>query len=229
MTDGLPNLRFERKFIAAEATPAEALALVRHHPALFRAAFPPRWINNLYFDTPGLRHFHEHINGAANRVKTRIRWYGPLRGAIPRPVLERKLKRGMVSGKRGYPLPPFALNGHLPRTEIARALTEASLPDELRWHLQGLQPSLVNRYHRLYFVSANGHLRLTVDTDLEFYDARSATGILTRLRIHPPRVIIELKYAPACTEEAAIAANALSLRVVRCSKYVLGIEHLEAA
>jgi hypothetical protein len=229
MTDGLPNLRFERKFVATETSPAEVLARLRHHPSLFRTAFPPRWINNLYFDSPDLRHFHEHVNGAANRVKTRIRWYGPLRGPIPRPVLERKLKRGLVSGKGSYPLPPFALNGHLPRTEITNALATATLPDELRWHLQGLQPSLVNRYHRHYFVSANRHLRLTVDTQLEFFDARSATGALMRLNAHTPRVILELKYAPEHADEASAAANALPFRVVRCSKYVLGVEHFEAA
>jgi hypothetical protein len=229
MSEGLPNLRFERKFVAAEVRPSEALALVRRHPALFRSPYPPRWINNLYLDTPDLRHFHDHVEGAAHRVKTRIRWYGPLRGPLARPVLERKLKRGLVSGKGSYPLPPFALNGHLPRPEIARALAEAPLPEPLRWHLQGLQPALVNRYHRHYFVSANGHLRLTVDTELECFDARSATGRLTRLNLHPPGVIIELKYPPEYVDEAAAAANVLPFRMVRCSKYVLGVEHFEAA
>ena len=144
-------------------------------------------------------------------------------------MLERKLKRGQVSGKLSYPLPPFALNGHLPRNDITKALATAALPDELRWHLQGLQPALVNRYHRHYFVSANRHLRLTLDTELEFFDARSATGALMRLNFHAPRVILELKYAPEHAEEAAAAANALPFRVVRCSKYVLGVEHFEAS
>lgn len=229
MNDALPNLRFERKFIAADASPAAILGLVRRHPALFRQAFPPRWINNLYFDSPGLRDYHDHIHGTAARAKTRIRWYGPLRGEIARPVLERKIKRGLVSGKGSYPLSPFALNGHLPRPEIDRALEQATLPDALRWHLRTLEPTLVNRYHRHYFVSASGHLRLTLDTDLEFYDARSAGGHLRRLNARAPRVIIELKYAPGHADEAAAAANALPFRVTRCSKYVLGVEHYEAA
>lgn len=229
MTDGLPNLRFERKFTPADLDLETALARVRRHPALFREAYPARMINNLYFDSVDLRSYHEHVRGVGNRVKTRIRWYGPLRGAIVRPVLERKLKRGLVSGKAGYPLPPLTLNGCLPRRELADALSAPDLPEMLRWQVRGLVPVLANRYRRRYFVSANGHLRLTVDTDLEFFDARSAAGGLRPLPVSAPPVILELKYTPAHAAEAADAASALPYRLTRCSKYVLGVEHLPAA
>jgi hypothetical protein len=228
MTDGLPNLRFERKFLPADLDIKTVLARVRRHPALFRETYPARMINNLYFDSADLRSYHEHVRGVGNRVKTRIRWYGPLRGAIARPVLERKLKRGLVSGKAGHPLPPLALNGCLPRRELAEALAAPSLPEMLRWQVRGLSPVIVNRYRRLYFVSANGHLRLTVDTDLEFFDARGVAGGLTPLPVSVPPVILELKYAPEHAPEAADAASALPFRLTRCSKYVLGVERLPA-
>ena len=90
----------------------------------------------------------------------------------------------------------------------------------------GRIPSLVNRYQRRYFVSADGHFRLTVDWDLQFADFRrfAANGAFFSA---DSAVIIELKFAPSHADSAgATVANALPFRLVRCSKYVLGIEHL---
>ncbi|HWQ92706.1 MAG TPA: VTC domain-containing protein, partial [Clostridia bacterium] len=111
METALPNLRYERKFVAEGFTAAEALARVRRHPWAFREVYPPRIVNNIYLDSPSRRNYHDHVNGTANRTKTRVRWYGPQFENAPRPTLERKLKRGMVSGKTGHALPHLAING----------------------------------------------------------------------------------------------------------------------
>ena len=90
---------------------AEVLALVRRHPAAFREAYPARFVNNIYLDSHGRSDYHDNIVGVANRNKTRVRWYGPLSGQIAKPVLERKLKRGLISGKLTHALPGFARTG----------------------------------------------------------------------------------------------------------------------
>jgi hypothetical protein len=94
----------------------------------------------------------------------------------------------------------------------------------LRRCLDYRQPSLINRYHRHYFLSAEGSVRLTVDSELAFFaPEHTATALASR----PPAecsVVIELKYAPADAAGAADIASRFPCRIARCSKYVLGIE-----
>lgn len=226
MTTLPPNLRYERKFIADGLTLPEVLALVRRHPAAFRETYPARSVNTLYLDSADLRDYHDHINGVARRCKTRIRWYGAWSGLIDTPTLEYKLKHGQVSGKVSHRLPPISMNGHLSRPDLDAAFDGTSLPMLARSGLRHLQPSLVNRYQRYYFQSADGRFRLTVDSGLQFAAARQAQG--TEVFFRPPAVpvVLEVKYGLAEAEYAAPVTNALPLRLARCSKYVLGITSL---
>jgi hypothetical protein len=228
MTDPLPHLRYERKFLASGASLAEVLAGVRQHPGLFREAYPDRTVNSLYLDSPARRDYFQHVNGAANRVKTRIRWYGPLSGHIERPTLERKFKRGSVSGKTGCPLPALHVNGGIAPPDLNAALDGAGMPENLRTALRHLEPAVVVSYRRHYFQSANGGFRLTVDSRLRFLRLHGATGAMTPVPDHPYPVIIELKYEPRHADEATRVAEPLPYRLSRSSKYVLGIERLLA-
>ncbi len=223
----LPNARYERKYVLRDISPEEACLLVRRHPAAFREAYPPRIVNNVYLDSPALNDYHDHVNGAANRHKTRVRWYGDLNGGIANPRLERKLKRGLLSGKVTHPLPPVSLNGHGTAPVLEAAFARASLPESLFAALTLLQPSLFNRYRRRYFLSANGHFRLTLDSELRFASPRA---IPTALSVPLGSfLVIELKFAPDHAEEAALVTNWFPFRLARCSKYILGIERTEAS
>lgn len=222
------NLRHERKLIARGLCLAEVIALVKRHPAGFREVYPPRTVNNVYLDSPALRDYFDHVNGTPDRAKTRIRWYGPLTGPIEKPALERKVKRGQVSGKLTQPLPPFTFNGDGPRAALDALLEREPLDQQARWVLSQLQPSLVNRYRRHYFLSADRKFRLTVDDALEFH--RADTAIPDRpLAPAEPLAVLELKYDPAHGGDAHAITNAFPFRLTRCSKYVLGIERLHGA
>lgn len=224
-----PNPRYERKFIAQGLALSDALALVRRHPAAFRESYPARTVNNLYLDSADLRDYHDHVNGVAHRAKTRIRWYGAASGHIVAPNLEHKLKRGHVSGKILHRLPPMRMNAHLSRTDLETAFDAARLPELARAALRHLQLSLLNRYQRHYFQSANQRFRLTVDSGLQFAAARQAPG--AEVSFCPPAslIVIELKFGLAEAESAATITNPLPLRLARCSKYVFGINRLAAA
>lgn len=214
--------RYEQKLASWELSRDEALVLIRRHRAAFREAFSPRWVNSIYFDSPPLGAYFDHVNGVAERKKTRIRWYGALAGEHT-PALEQKLRSGSVGYKRVYPLPALAFAGHVEPgrwDELASAATE---PDVVRGALAGLAPTLLTRYHRHYFVSAGGRIRLTLDTGLELYAIRRGAGRLERLPASWPSAIFELKYAPRDVAEAAEITAAFPLRVAKCSKYVLGI------
>jgi hypothetical protein len=225
----LPNLRCERKFLAPGRSLAEVLAVIRRHRAAFRETYPARDVNSLYLDSPGRRDYFDHVNGTANRVKTRVRWYGQLTGHIERPSLERKIKRGSVSGKTACPLPPFHVNGGIAPADLAAALDGDGMPENLRLALRCLEPALVNSYERHYFQSADGRFRLTADSNLRFFGLCQATGAMTPAVSRAVPVIIELKFAPVHAERAAPITNALPFRLARCSKYVLGIEQLRVS
>ncbi|MGO8925574.1 MAG: polyphosphate polymerase domain-containing protein [Limisphaerales bacterium] len=222
------NPRYERKFVADGLALSDVLALVRRHPAGFRETYPARSVNNLYLDSPEFRDYHDHVNGVAHRTKTRLRWYGAWAGRIDIPTLESKTKLGHVSGKVSHGLPPLSMNGHVSRPDLEAAFDGANLPALTRAALHHLEPSLLNRYRRHYFQSADGRFRLTADSDLQFAAARQAQGMGVSFRPPAATVVVELKYGLAEAEYAAPVTNALPFRLARCSKYVLGINTLAA-
>ena len=224
MKTALPNLRYERKFLAEGVSSAEVLARVRCHPGAFREVYPPRVVNNVYLDTPSRRDYHDHIDGAPNRTKTRVRWYGPQFESAERPTLERKLKRGLVSGKASHTLPNLTINGGCLRSFLARNLEAADLPPELRLALRHMEPALLNRYRRHYFLSRDGDFRLTVDSELQFAGVKADGRPRAFSGAASAVVIVELKFAPEFAEKASLVTNRLPFRVSRFSKYVAGIE-----
>jgi len=224
MVSSLPNARFERKLLATGLSAEQAVALVLRHPMGFRQAYPPRVVNNFYLDSPGLRSYHEHVNGAAQRVKTRVRWYGAPTCHIPKAAVERKFKSGLLSGKTTEPLPAFELNGKPTRGMLDEVFSKAKVSELLRLQTADLSPALFNRYFRRYYVSGNGRFRLTVDSDLQFGPASSESAVRELPRL--PALVLELKYRPEAAAEAERVTNALPFRLTRFSKYVLGIERM---
>ena len=218
------TLRFERKLLAPGLSLVEVLTIVRTHPGMFVQAFPDRQVNNLYLDSPGLRSFVDHVRGLANRSKTRIRWYGPGAERAETPVLEEKIKAGSIGGKRAYTLPPLDLTAGLGIERLRPVIEAARLPDEVRARVDCLVPTLVNRYRRCYFRSADGALRLTVDSELGYGTPRAVASAGAPLPGCGAAVILELKYAPEHSGRAADVTAALPFRIERFSKYVHGIE-----
>jgi len=225
MTD---SFRYERKFLPPDLDLAGALAVAHRHPSLFREVYPPRLVNNIYLDSPRLDNYHDHVNGTANRSKTRVRWYGQPRQLIENPALEQKIKRGTVSRKETHPLPSFRLEGESAHSRLNETFRAASLPEMLRSRLQHLHPSLFNCYRRHYFLSQDRRFRLTVDSDLRFEGIdgnTNAPGSAASPTLPPAvAVIIELKYSAENAGLADAVTNALPFRVTRCSKYILGIQ-----
>lgn len=220
------KLRIERKFVPVGYSLNDALALVRAHPAVFKEVYPPRWVNNLYLDTPDFRFYREHVHGSAHRMKVRIRWYGAFDGPVKEPALEIKKRFGVTGGKDAFPFPPFSINGRMPRQVILESFHCERLPELGRIVLRELDIVLCNRYWRHYFLSGDGSVRLTVDSDVEFYRSDGTDSGFRVVRPTDINLIIELKYDPAHAERAAAIADAFPFRPTRCSKYVLGVKLL---
>jgi hypothetical protein len=220
--------RFERKFSGRGLSLNIAEAAVRLHPAVFRKAFPPRWINNIYFDTPSLEAYWEHTNGASHRVKTRIRWYGEAEGFVSSPVMERKIKCALEGTKIFHTLPAFTVDGTLTPKKLAQVFDSAALPPAILEDVRYQRPILFNRYYRQYFVSADNRFRLTIDFHLSFRPIHNFGGQWRSPVSQWAGVILELKYDRAETVAAAEIGQALPFRLSRFSKYVTGVNFLRA-
>jgi hypothetical protein len=223
MTD---NLRIERKFLVENRPDTEVRHFIGLNPVGFGAVFVPRTINNIYLDTPELTHYHDNVEGSPHRQKVRIRWYGSLFGQIPQPVLEIKIKQGLLGKKLSFALPPLALYPHTTPASFYKWLQTADLPADIAHQLPALAPTTINTYHRQYYQDPTQTLRATIDTHLQYHHC----GIMHHaLPLHHALThiqILELKYLPQHETHARIATNALPYRLTKSSKYVMGIELL---
>ena len=221
------SYRYERKFLVPADSWSAIEPGIKHNPGLFSGLYYPRTVNNLYLDSPALRLYFMNLEGAAERTKVRIRWYGDLRGSLPRPILEFKSKMGLLGQKHSYPLNPFRLDTTFTGEFLARVLQGSDLPQDVRQLLSDLEPTLVNCYRRHYFQSGDRKYRLTVDSSLEFFRVRPGHNSWMCKAPHCPFQVLELKYDQAHADGAGEIAAAFPFRVTRMSKYVFGLDSLD--
>lgn len=221
-----PKLRNERKFVVSSLTSHEIEALIKLHPAIFVEIYQPRFINNLYLDSPSLNSYFSHINGLKDRIKVRIRWYGDLFEPVNEPVLELKTKSGNLGHKESYPLVPFQLDKHLHFERIKELIAQSDVPDALRLKLYSLELSLINRYQRKYYQSADRNYRLTVDSGMTFYQIRFTNNSFLRKSINFTDTIIELKSGIHEDHEVEHITNYFPFQMTKISKYIDGIERV---
>ena len=220
------DYRYERKFFIDELTCQEVKSLIKLHPALFIEIYHQRYVNNIYFDSFDMKSYFDNIDGAADRMKVRIRWYGDLFGLIEEPTLELKIKKGLLGTKKTYSLRPFCLDGHFDFDTISQVFKNSGIPETLRVQLISLKPTILNRYSRWYYRSANGDYRLTIDNDMEFYEINTGTNTYLHKHVDVRSVVLELKYEQHKDRDACDIANFFPFRMTRNSKYLSGVESL---
>lgn len=218
------GFRFERKYHVDYVPLPQIEHLVRRNPALFRTAYPDRTINNIYLDTPSRQSLLENLDGIADRIKARIRWYGEMLGHVEKPVLEFKIKRGMVGAKDSYRLVPFTVERRMNATVVHDALESSDLPVHIQFELKKFEPVLLNRYKRKYYISADNLYRITLDYDLEYYRFDRNYNLFTRSIRDYHSTVVELKYSGAIDQIDDRVASYFPFRVTRMSKFVTGVQ-----
>ncbi len=225
--DDLGPARYERKFRVTSVTSHEVLRLVRRHPAIFREPFPPRFVNNIYLDNEDRDAFRDNVVGCQSRVKVRVRWYGEPFGEIERPVLELKIKDGLIGWKKQYSLAPMVVTSGFCQTRMLDTFRTSEIPPPLALALQAISPSLLNRYRRRYFLSADGRYRVTVDTAMQFYPIKRYANLFLANVINHDESVLELKYDRAHADDADRVSTWFPFRLTKNSKYVDGLETLD--
>jgi len=217
------DARYELKQVYSELNLPELRSWIQMHPAGFRNAYPPRWVNSVYFDTHGLDTFNDHIAGVPVRRKLRYRWYGENLKVAHGGQVEVKNKSELAGWKLTEKLSPsFEFEGK----------SWAALMDEFCRSASGIfrellsvaRPVLLTVYHREYFVSADNQIRLTIDSKLRGYD--QYLHACPNLRF-PNRsdelVVLELKGNVSEVTELIEVLSHFPVRSVRYSKYVTNI------
>lgn len=224
MVEPVNKKRYERKFIAEGMDLYNIHTIIRYHPAGFRPIYHPRYINNIYFDTPGYNFYYDNHHGTSERKKVRIRWYSNQLKDVKNPYLEFKQKNGLVGSKKVYPLSSFSLNKNIDIRMIMRQIEKDKLPEEIRNQLSRLEPKITNRYRRQYFLSADKKFRLTVDSSVSYYAVTGRRSVLRPCYNYNRTIILELKYDVEDDLTAGEITRHLPFRIDKNSKYVNGID-----
>ncbi len=218
--------RFERKFLVQDMHYPEIVQQVKNNRAAFLPLHQPRYINNIYFDTGDLDFYTDNVSGKGSRKKVRIRWYGDLMGHILKPVLEFKMREGLLGNKLSFPLAPFTVNDKFTNEYIQDIFQKSNLPNWALTILPMLKPALLNMYNRQYFISFNNNFRLTIDDELTYYGIGSGLNNFMEKHVSDD-VIVELKYDYKHDGiDSAYVTNNLPFRLSKSSKYVNGFEML---
>ena len=216
--------RYERKFLVEGLEERQILNLIHLHPAMFYQPYPPRWVNNIYFDTPDFSNYLDNVDGAVNRQKIRLRWYHGLFDESGKAALEIKIKNGLVGKKVQYPLGIFQLNRNISHHALQSFFNACNLESRVSTLIRDQVPVLLNRYWRHYFETVDRKFRVTVDLEMVFYQLRIVHNTL-RHHHHERRFkIVELKYQKKNDVCAGKIASHFPFSVYKNSKYTLGLD-----
>jgi SPX domain protein involved in polyphosphate accumulation len=220
------SLRYERKFLITDYSHLEVMQMLKLHPACFSEIFYERTINNIYFDTLGMNHYYDNVEGSSDRLKVRIRWYGQLFGDITKPVLEYKIKKGLLGKKDSYALQPFSLNINFDETQIIKSLDTDKIPLYVKDELLSLKPALLNCYTRKYFLSADKKFRITIDYNLNYYKIAYTGNTFLSKSVDHASTVLELKYDSTDEVEGKDVGAMLPFALTKNSKYLQGLERV---
>ena len=215
--------RYEVKLVCHEEDLALARAWIRLHPVAFGTAYPPRYVNSLYFDTVDAACLEANVNGVEDRAKLRFRWYGDKVGPVT-GQLEHKRK---ISGLGWKEVVPIAVPLDLRSAwwgAIWHTLWSHCGPRFTPWLASHSQPMLIVRYLREYYASADGLLRITLDSRIESYE-QVLHPVPNLTRASPPghQIVLEIKAHATLHRRVSDALNSFTLPVSRHSKYVTGL------
>ncbi len=222
----LDNYRYERKFAVSNLSFQGIDAIIKNHPVYFKDLFFPRYINNIYFDTQNLTHYSDNAIGKSHRRKYRIRWYNELFGEISTPILEIKIKKGLLGTKKSFPLQSFTLNKKFTSKNIKDIITNSDLPEWVQEDMKALYPTLLNRYKRCYYRDFSKDFRVTVDTDVEYHRINNLNNSFIDYSTDNKNIIVELKYDDNHNQKASRISSKFPFRMTKNSKYVNGIDYL---
>lgn len=218
-------MRFEIKFAYPPHFDDQVRQWLKTHASIFSEAYPVRRVQNVYFDTFDLLAFDENLAGISRRSKVRFRWYGE-DALPPAGTLEIKNKHNSLGWKDSCRIETAPYCPGDSWRDVHRKIRSALTPDLRPIFDEHPQATLINRYTRSYFVSRDGFLRVTLDSDQVMFDQTSSRSPnVTRQTSLPDVHVLELKCDAEHQRLATRALGSCPVRGSRFSKYTVGIEN----
>ena len=220
------DYRFEHKFFISNLSEDEVESIIKLHPAFFSERFYKRSVNNIYLDSPNFKNYFDNVNGISERIKIRIRWYGNLFGIVKNPYLEIKIKNNNLGQKVLYSLSNFSLDKNFSIDTIYQIFQNSKIPEFLKSELKSLNFSILNSYKRKYFESENKDFRLTIDSNMKFYELLPKQNNFLFDYKDYLNIVLELKCNKDKEELISNITNYFPFRITKSSKYIFGVEKL---
>lgn len=195
---------------------------IRLHSLAFTPAYPPRRVNNIYFDTTGLDCLNDHLMGVGERRKLRFRWYGE-NLEYAQGQLEIKQKNNRLGWKYTYPVP---------KTLDLAGMDWAQIHEVIKKHTEGIfyemlsvsRPMIINSYQRDYYVASDGQTRLTLDYEITAFSQQLTRSPNLKFRVPLLNlVILELKSEAQNDVDLPSVVAEFPLRTGKHSKYITGM------
>ena len=219
----MESTRYEVKMTCAEMHLPQVRGWVRLHPDAFAQAYPPRQVNNLYFDTREMDCLNDNLMGISERIKLRFRWYGQ-NHSVAQGVLELKHKTNQLGWKESCPVPvPLDLTT-ISWIDLMRQMRQHAVGDVAVWLSADNQPVLINSYIREYYESIDHQVRVTVDYDQVVCEqiTYAAPNLVSKSFIED-QIVIEVKVDSRLHRRLSNVLYSFPLQTGRNSKYVNGV------
>lgn len=216
-------MRYELKSVVHRCVVDDLVCQLKSSGVRLEEHYAPRQVNNLYFDTHDYANVEHHIQGSSCRLKSRLRWYGPNRlGAAA--TLEFKIKRNRQNWKKSFALKGGYYESGWSWKQILQSL-ERCLPEEASMLMAPYQrPTLLNNYHRRYFIDPKAKFRMTIDLGIRSKIQLFSKRPNLRLQeLNPHLAIVEIKVDQENFHDAQRILSRLPLQQRRHSKYLKGI------
>jgi hypothetical protein len=161
----------------------------------------------VYYDSPGLDFFHNHVNGKLNRSKVRRRTYRD--SNLHFLEIKRKTNKDKTIKTR------IPVDGH---SDISNEEVRELVKVQTGFDFDLLSPRLMNRFTRITLVNTAMTERVTIDFELGF----TAFGNQEVVR-QDNLVIIEIKQDKSCYSPMREALAERRIKKTGISKYCLGM------
>ncbi len=219
------HLRYEIKMVFSGLQAGFVRSLILGHSHLFVKAFPPRQVNNIYFDTEDYQLQQAHIQGTHQRIKLRQRWYHAT-WSLSDSQIEIKAKSGNLGTKAIYPISTDADLSTISWKQLMQ-INQNSFPQNHHQIFGNTHPVLINSYQREYFKSADRSIRITLDTDLRsLCQTFGPRPNLTKPTPMHNVCVVEIKADAAYHLEIASVLKEFPQYCTAYSKYIHGTEIL---
>ena len=225
MTDAIDH-RYETKFVLGRRQVPEFLSWMHSLPK-FHVLYPARYVNSLYFDNYALDSVRDNIIGLPRRRKFRLRWYHEDEVADGYGLrFEIKCRNNRVGYKQLHDAPISVQELLDLDLQSVGDVFGKSVPHSARVPAQVFRNPMVHIvYCREYFEIDKG-IRVTLDTEVQFFCLQACSGLYQRRPTSYPRNIVEIKYEMEDRERVSRILKTANMTPARHSKYLAGLAAL---